>query len=143
MTKQIKLLMTGIGVAAFTVMMCSCGKKDNEQMIGKAEDDIKLSAREVGFSAEGGESSVSTEGTVWWFTSFLNSETYAGIEQMRGAKAGVDEKTYACEWVSVSKSGLDKIVVHTEPNSTGADRSITVEVTSGDYADHITINQTN
>lgn len=107
--------------------------------IGKWDDNIKLSVRDVEFKAKGDSVTVSTQGDWWWLTDItIGDSTYYG-EVLDNAEK--DQYTYTKEDITIEKRNKHTLFIKAGENLKQSVRKITIGLEAGDYFDRITIRQ--
>ena len=124
-------------IIAVVIVLYSCS--DNEDLIGKWDDNIKLSTKAVEFDANDDSVTITTEGDNWWVTDVtVNSESFHVIESI-----DIESDNYSIKYdcFVVERRDKNTLFVKVEENQLNTQRVITIGLEAGDYFDRVTITQ--
>jgi len=125
------------GLFSLLFLMVSCGNSADD-LDGKWKDNIKLSQKEVNFSAESNTVDVITEGSKWWIGEiFLDNKNYDLSDVNTQAANFVISK----EDFSISRIDSKKLHIEVFANDTRDDRVLKIFLQNGDYFDVIEVRQ--
>lgn len=106
---------------------------------GDWDDIIKLSEKQVTFAAEASSVQINTEGTWWWVHGIgLNDDWTFDLSNIDTSQNNftIDEAEFKIE----RKNGTEIYISMTQ-NETGQERTLTIGLQAGNYADGIRIIQ--
>ena len=125
------------GLLSCLFLLVACGNSEDD-IVGKWDDNIKLSQKEVSVSGESNAIDITTEGTGWWIAEiFLDNKNYDLSETNTIAEDFVISK----EEFSISRTDAKKLHIEIFANTTGEDRVLKIFLQNGDYFDSISIRQ--
>ena len=128
-----KIFLT-ITAFALGVTLFSC--KDEYQLIGKWDDQIKLSAKSATLQAETDSVFFTTKGTGWWFNGIESADsTYFGIDENLDNIYSFHEEFFIVE---KRENGL---FVKFHKNESKKERSISIVLQAGNYFDYVEVKQ--
>ena len=132
-----KIMILILGILIFT----SCSDSDNEEIIGKWGDIIKLSINNVELTSHTDSVTITTKGDWWWIDSIsFNDSTYGYY-----GREDVDlESNYYYiveEHFLVEKRDKNTLFVKINDNNTGDERIMDITFEAGDYFDYVRIKQ--
>ena len=141
---------------------CDAEKRINAEPIGRQGDTIILSAKEHTFKDDGGDYTITTEGTQWIINGCdVDSVEYRGVGcTLEGDTFNLyGDITYYCDsfgqgawadceiskieysWFTITKETRQKIVFNVLPNETGKQRKIRLLLSDRNYLTSIEIDQ--
>lgn len=128
-------LIFGIASILFLSLL-SC---ESDEPDGKWDDNIKLSTKEVNFSAESNSVIITTEGTWWWISGIgLDDDWNYDI-------SGIDttEDNFLIEEseFTIERKNANEIHVSMTENQSTTERTLTIGLQAGNYFDGIKIIQ--
>ena len=127
-------IVMGIGVVA----ACNLVKDDP---IGKWDDIIQLSTKNVELSSSVDSAVVTTQGSWWWIASIsYNDSTYQYYNRsdinMEADKYKIIEKDFTLE-----RRDKNTLYIQMEKNESGNSRDMSIVLEAGNYFDYLRINQ--
>jgi hypothetical protein len=126
-----------LGCFIMLILVYSCS--DKKELDGKWDDNIKLSARTVGFGSNADSSIITTEGEWWWITGVSVNNEHFIIPQDLNLQS--DQYTLKNDYCVVERRNKNTIFIKAAANPNSAPRIITIELEAGDYFDYITVTQ--
>lgn len=113
----------------------------NKEPLGKWDDNILLSTRNVELSAEADSAIVTTGGDWWWIDGIsFNDSTY----QFYGSEeVDLESDTYTIseEDFIIERRNKNTLFIKLAKNETGAERLMTISLEAGDYFDFVAVKQ--
>lgn len=124
------------GIAAILFLnLVSC---ESDEPVGKWDDSIKLSKKEVNFSAESDSVIITTEGTWWW----VNEVSLNGkMLDLDGIDTTKENFTIEKTEFSFERKNYTEIFISMQPNPTESERILIIGLQDGNYFDGIKILQ--
>lgn len=120
--------------------MNSCTKSENEVIIGKWDDNIKLSQKTATLNSDLNSITITTESTSWWLGDIsLNNINIDLTDVDRLSKNFVITNS---DFQVERKEDGKKIIITLNQNNTNSERILGVSMQSGDYFDFVKIVQT-
>lgn len=124
-------------VVTIISVLNSCS--DKQDLIGKWDDNIKLSTKAVEFDANSDSVIITTQGDWWWITDVtVDNETFSAFE-------GVNMESYNYsikqDCFIVERRDKNTLFIKVDENLLSTPRIITVGLEAGDYFDRVTITQ--
>jgi hypothetical protein len=122
-----------VAIFAAAALLHGCIRLD-----GKWDDNIKLSARKVEFSADGDSVTIKTKGTWWWITDVtVNRQNYFNFG------INPDSESYSIKdgCFVVERRDAHTLFIKVDANPKDSVRVITVGLEAGDYFDRVTVTQ--
>lgn len=120
--------------------MNSCTKSENEVIIGKWDDNIKLSQKTATLNSDLNSITITTESTSWWLGGIsLNNINIDLTDVDRLSKNFVITNS---DFQVERKEDGKKIIITLNQNNTNSERILGVSMQSGDYFDFVKIVQT-
>lgn len=124
-------------LSIFAITACA----DKEEPIGKWSDNIKLSTKNVVFSATADSVSISTEGDWWW----IEGITFDDSTYMYYGRDDIDLEsemyTIQEEHFTVKRCDKNTLFVKFNENKTNKKREMRITLEAGDYFDYVNIEQ--
>lgn len=119
--------------------MNSCTKSENEEIIGKWDDNIKLSQKTATLNSNENSITITTESTFWWLGGIsLNNKNIELTDVDRLSKNFVITNT---DFQVERKEDGKKIIITLNKNNTNSERILVVSMQNGDYFDGVRIIQ--
>lgn len=122
------------------VILSSCSEKE-DQIIGKWDDNIKLSLKSAEFSAKADSITIKMEGDGWWINEIsVNDSSY----QFYGNDdVDMESESYTIteDLFVVERSDKNTLFVKMENNDSGTERTMTIVLQAGDYFDYVNLKQ--
>ncbi|WP_282122487.1 hypothetical protein [Algibacter mikhailovii] len=116
--------------------LLSCDKNTNE---GAWEDNIKLSHKEINFTAESNTVLITTEGNWWWINGIaLNDDWSYDISEIDTTQ---DKFLIEDTAFTIERRNTNEIHIAMTENQTSSARTLTIGVQAGNYFDSIKIIQ--
>ena len=112
---------------------------DEEELIGLADDTIKLSERKVTISAESNSLVITTEGTRWWIGSIGLDDDWS--YDTGGIDATIRDFLIEENDFSIERRNMNEIHISMTENQSGLDRILSIRLQVGNYSDGIRIIQ--
>ena len=129
-----KLTLQFISILFLSLLSCESNNPD-----GKWEDNIKLSTKEVSFSAQSDSVIITTEGTSWWINGIgLNDDwsyDISGIDTIQDNFL-IEEPEFTIE-----RKNAKEIHISMTENQSAIERTLTIGLQAGNYFDGIKIIQ--
>lgn len=133
-----KIVIYGI-LALFGFFMNSCTKSENEEIIGKWDDNIKLSQKTATLNSNENSITITTESTFWWLGGIsLNNKN---IELADVEKLSKNFVIANSDFQVERKEDGKKIIITLKQNNTNSERILVVSMQNGDYFDGVRIIQ--
>ena len=129
-----KLILFLLGI----ILISSCNK---EEPIGKWEDNIKLSTKNVAFEVKSDSVIITTEGDWWWIDGIsLNDSTYS---YYNNENVNLESDSYIITETNFVVERRDKhtLFIKLDENLTGKERVMIIGLEAGDYFDNVKIKQ--
>ncbi|MDO8316911.1 MAG: hypothetical protein Q7T12_05245 [Flavobacterium sp.] len=134
-----KIIIYGI-LALIVVFMNSCTKSENEEIIGKWDDNIKLSQKTATLNSNLNSITITTESTFWWLGGIsLNNKNIDLTDVEKHSKNFVITNS---DFQVERKEDGKKIIITLNQNNTNSERILVVSMQNGDYFDGVKIIQT-
>ncbi len=126
-------------IVGSTFLLFSCS--DKEDPIGKWDDIIKLSEKEVDFSAATDSVTITTQGTWWWVHSIsLNGASYLYYDAP-GIDLESDSYTIEEGEFTVERRNATTLFVKMNANTSNEERVLDITLEAGNYFDRVCIRQ--
>ncbi|WP_291866249.1 hypothetical protein [Maribacter sp.] len=125
------------GLLLIVVVLFSCSNK--EVPIGKWEDNIELSKKQVKFTAAEETITITTKGEGWWISDItLNNDLITGINEIDTTVSNfiIDKVEFKLE-----RKNAKEIQISMTENQTNTKRILFIGLQSGNYFDGIFITQ--
>ncbi|RKS98435.1 hypothetical protein [Flavobacterium sp. 123] len=133
-----KIIIYGI-LALIGFFMNSCTKSENEEIIGKWDDNIKLSQKTATLNSSENYITITTESTFWWLGGIsLNNKN---IELTDVEKLSKNFVITNSDFQVERKEDGKKIIITLNQNNTNSERILVVSMQNGDYFDGVRIIQ--
>ena len=115
-------------------LLTACDKEN--QVIGKWDDQIKLSSKSATLIANTDSAFFSTQGSGWWFSDVQSADsTYYGVDE------NFDNIYLFQEEFFTIKKQEEGLFVKFSKNESGKQRSISITLQAGNYFDYVYVNQ--
>ncbi len=121
------------------IIMSSCS--DKEDLIGKWDDNIKLSTKNVEFSSEVDSVTITTEGDCWWIDAITFENSTYGYYGREDINLESDSYSIIEEQFLVERRDKNTLFVKINKNNTGEERIMNITFEAGDYFDYVNIKQ--
>jgi|SRR5665647_48564 len=129
-----KRILSFILLIVFITTIYSCSKE-----IGKWDDNIKLSTKNVEFSALSDSVKITTGGSWWWVSDVsVNSDWFYGFKDIN---LEADSYIIKQDCFVVERRDKNTLFIKVDENPLNVQRIITVGLEAGDYFDRVTITQ--
>ena len=135
MKTRTKLKIIGFLLVLTSTISCS----ESDQPIGKWDDNIKLSQKEVQLSVDNDSMVITTEGSWWWIDGiYLNGSSSFDRNEIDTTAENfvIDETVYRIE-----RKNATEIYIEMTKNETGIERKLMIALQAGNYFDSITVSQ--
>ena len=133
-----KIIIYGI-LALIGFFMNSCTKSENDEIIGKWDDNIKLSQKTATLNSNENSITITTESTFWWLNGIsLNDKNIELTDDVRLSKNFVITNS---DFQVERKEDGKKIIITVNQNNTNSERILVVGMQNGDYFDGVRIIQ--
>ena len=135
MKTRTKLKIIGFLLVLTSTISCS----ESDQPIGKWDDNIKLSQKEVQLSVDNDSMVITTEGSWWWIDGiYLNGSSSFDRNEIDTTAENfvIDEIEYRIE-----RKNATEIYIEMAKNETGIERKLMIALQAGNYFDSITVSQ--
>ncbi len=135
MKTRTKLKIIGFLLVLTSTISCS----ESDQPIGKWDDNIKLSQKEVQLSVDNDSIVITTEGSWWWIDGiYLNGTSSFDRNEIDTTAENfvIDEIEYRIE-----RKNATEIYIEMAKNETGIERKLMIALQAGNYFDSITVSQ--
>ena len=135
MKTRTKLKIIGFLLVLTSTISCS----ESDQPIGKWDDNIKLSQKEVQLSVDNDSMVITTEGSWWWIDGiYLNGSSSFDRNEIDTTAENfiIDEIEYRIE-----RKNATEIYIEMAKNETGIERKLMIALQAGNYFDSITVFQ--
>ena len=121
------------------LLISSCS--DKEDPIGKWDDNIKLSTKNVAFDAKADSVIITTEGD-WWLVNGISINGISSIYYNRDS-IDLESNSYTIEGdcYTVERRDKNTLFVKMNENLTGKERKMLITLEAGDYFDYVGIKQ--
>lgn len=130
-----KIFTTGIlGILFLSLLSC-----DSKDPIGKWDDNIKLSEKEVNVTAEANKVLITTKGTWWWIDEIsVNGEHDFDVSDIDTSRENflIEEDVFIIE-----RRNVNEIHISISKNDSGSERILFIGLQAGDYFDGIWLKQ--
>ncbi|PVX44734.1 hypothetical protein C8C85_0484 [Flavobacterium sp. 103] len=122
------------------IFMISCSTSENEDPIGKWDDNIKLSQKTATLNPNKNSITITTESTSWWLSgiSFNNNN----IDLINVDKLSKNFVITNSDFQVERKEDGKKIIITLNQNNTNSERILVISMQNGDYYDGVKIIQT-
>jgi hypothetical protein len=110
-----------------------------DQLIGKWDDNIKLSTKNVEFGSAADSVIITTKGEWWWITDI--SIDLESFYDFRDIDQESDHYTIVQNGITVERRDLKTMFIKVEANPLDRKRVISVGLEAGDYFDRVYVNQ--
>jgi hypothetical protein len=124
-------------LSVFFMISCS----DKKDPIGKWDDIIKLSTKNVGFTAEKDSVTITTGGDWWWIDGISFEGSKYHYYHREDINLESDSYSIMENCFIVERRDKNTLFVKLNENNTGNERSMNITLEAGDYFDHVNIKQ--
>jgi hypothetical protein len=136
--KKMKRISSFTCLITIVILFYSCS--DKYQLIGKWDDNIKLSSKTAEFKASTDSVTIKTGGSQWWITDIRVDDNYfydfSSIDQQ------ADNYSLKQDFLNIERRDRHTLFIKAGANPNNVKRIIIVELQAGDYFDNVTITQT-
>ena len=126
-------------LALIGFFMNSCTKSENEEIIGKWDDNIKLSQKTATLNSNENSITITTESTFWWLDGISLSNK--NIELTDVEKLSKNFVLTNSDFQVERKEDGKKIIITLNQNNTNSERILVVSMQNGNYFDGVRITQ--
>ena len=128
-----------IGLVTLTLIITSCSVREKVKPVGKWDDNIKLSTKNVEFDANQNSITVMTEGNWWWVTDVsVNGEVFNIPENINVLSESYIIKQ---DCFIVQRKDKNTLYIEIKKNQSNTIRIIKVGLQAGNYFDSIIVTQ--
>ena len=120
------------------ILVSSCGRT-NDQIVGKWDDNIKLSQKSATINSNSNSVIITTESTYWWLNGISLNGINADLSNIDRMSKNFTFST--SEYTVERKEDGKKILITMNVNASNSDRILLVSLQNGDYFDGIKITQ--
>ena len=121
------------------LLLISCS--DKEDPIGKWDDIIKLSTKDVDFTAAADSISITTEGDWWWIDRIIFEDSTYNYYQREDIDLEAESYSLKENSFLVEKRDNQTLFVKINRNTTGEERFMVITLEAGNYFDYVHIQQ--
>ncbi len=133
--KKIMTLIIGIYI------LVSCSDKVIEEPIGYADDTIKLSIKNVDFTAQVDSITITTEGNWWWINEISFEDSTYIYSNRDDINLESDSYSIKEEHFVVERRDKNTLFVKITENDTRKERQMNITLQAGNYFDYVLIKQ--
>lgn len=131
-----KKFLPALVILVFIVTANSC---IDDQLIGKWDDNIKLSTKVVEFGAAADSVIITTQGKCWWVNDIcIDLESFYDF---RDIELESDQYTIIWNGLIVERRNSKTLFIKLDANPLDRKRIISVGLEAGDYFDRVYVNQ--
>lgn len=130
-----KIIISVMGV--FFLSSCS----DKEEIIGKWDDNIKLSTKNVELISKTDSVTITTEGDWWWIDAIAFEDSTYGYYGREDINLESDSYSIIEEQFLVERRDKNTLFVKINENNTGEERIMNITFEAGNYFDYVNIKQ--
>lgn len=127
-----------LGLFTMFLLSSSCSDEKDTEIVGKKNDDIKLSTKTLTLDSSSSIKEVTTEGDKWVILSPIKVNEI----EVNHAKPTTTDYEINGDWYTITKKGK-KIIIKVSENESGKSRVIEIPLQSGNYLDALTVTQSN
>jgi hypothetical protein len=127
-----------IVLSAFLIVACS---KSKDEPIGKWDDIIKLSTKNVEFSANADSVKITTKGDWWWINAIGMGDKIYTLYNREDINLESNSYVIKEDCFVVAKIDKNTIFVKMSKNETGNERILKISLEAGDYFDGLSVKQ--
>ena len=124
-------------LSIFIAVSCS----DKKDLIGKWDDVIKLSTKNVNLAAKTDSVTITTEGDWWWITRISFEDSSYVYYNRQDINLESDSYSIKEDDFTVERRDKNTLFVKLNENNTGNVRSMNIGFQAGDYFDYVNIKQ--
>jgi hypothetical protein len=123
-------------------LMYSCNSNSKEKILtGKWNDIIKLSTRNVEFSANEDSLTITTKGDWWWINGVSIGDILYNTHNMPDINLESNSYVIKGDGFVVERRNKNTLFVKLSKNNTGEERLMKIMLEAGDYFDGVSIKQ--
>ncbi len=126
-----------LAMSFFILISCS----DKEDPIGKWDDIIKLSTKNVNLTAKIDSVTITTEGDWWWINGIAFEDSTYSYYNRDDINLESDYYSIKEEHFVVERQDKNTLFVKIFENNTGTERQMNISLEAGNYFDYVTIIQ--
>jgi len=130
-----KILVHLLAIILISVFNFSC----DDQLIGKWDDNIHLSTKNVEFKATTDSVTITTGGSSWWITYICVEGDY--FHDFRNIDLETDSYTIQYDSITVERRDKNTLFIKIKENPNNVQRNISIGLEAGDYFDRVYITQ--
>lgn len=130
---KVFILILGI----FLISSCS----DKEVLIGKWDDNIKLSTKYVELAAKADSVTITTEGDWWWINGITFKDSTYQYYQREDINLESDSYSIKEDCFVVERRDKNTLFIKLVENTSGKERSVNITLEAGNYFDYVKIKQ--
>lgn len=127
-----------LGLFTMFLLSSSCSDEKDTEIVGKKNDDIKLSTKTLTFDSSSSIKEVTTEGDKWVILSPIKVNEI----EVNHTKPTMTDYEINGDWYTITKK-RKKIIIKVSENESGKSRVIEIPLQSGNYFDALTVTQSN
>ncbi len=122
-------------------ILFSCSEKEENQLIGKWDDNIKLSAKNVELTSKIDSVTITTEGDWWWIDNISFEDSTYSYYNRDDINLESDSYSMKEEHFVVKRQDKNTLFVKIDQNNSGIERKMNITLEAGNYFDYVTIVQ--
>ena len=120
-------------------ILYSCSEK--EELIGKWDDIIKLSTKNVDLTSKTDSVTITTEGDWWWIDNITFEDSTYSYYDRDDINLESDSYSIKEEEFVVERRDKNTLFVKVTENNSGIERKMNITLEAGNYFDYVTIIQ--
>ncbi len=124
-------------LAIFIFFSCS----DKKDLDGDWSDNIKLSTKNVDFTALTDSVTITTEGEGWWIEGICFTDSTYSYNNQDDINLASDSFSIKEDAFTIERRDATTLFVKINENHSGMERIMSITFEYGDYFDHVTITQ--
>ena len=122
-------------------ILFSCSEKEENQLIGKWDDIIKLSAKNVKLTYKTDSVTITTEGDWWWIDDISFEDSTYSYNNRDDINLESDSYSMKEEHFVVERQDKNTLFVKIDQNNSEIERKMNITLEAGNYFDYVTIVQ--
>lgn len=119
----------------------SCSNKDEKEMIGIWDDNIKLSTKHVEITSKIDSVTITTKGDWWWIDAITFKDSTYRCRDKKGLNLESNSYSIIEEHFVVERRDKNTLFVKIDENFTGEKRIMRINFQAGNYFDYVNIIQ--
>lgn len=126
-------------IGVFSILFLNLLSCDSEEIDGRWDDNIKLSEKNVSFTAELNSTVITTEGAWWWISGIrINDDWSYDLSDTDTSKENfvIEETEFRIE-----RKNATEIHISMQKNQSNSERVLTIGLQAGNYFDGIKVTQ--